>query len=64
MIGFGAVTYFALSNFPAITGTTSPVINGLPLLHIVTVAVALLVALRARSTRPEAYRNMGRTLVD
>ena len=28
LIGFGAITYFALSNFPAITGTDSAIING------------------------------------
>ncbi|MDZ5621140.1 APC family permease [Nocardioides sp. HM23] len=64
LIGFGAITYFALSNFPAITGTDSAIINRLPYLHLLTVVVALVVALRARRERPDAYANMGRTLVD
>ncbi|MBY6537922.1 APC family permease [Rhodococcus sp. BP-349] len=64
LIGFGTITYFALSNFPAITGTDSAIINGLPLLHVVTIVVAIGVALHARRNRPESYANMGRTLVD
>jgi amino acid transporter len=64
MIGFGAVTWFALTNFPAITGTDSKVINNLPYLHLVTVVLALVVAFRARSERPEVYRSMGSTLID
>lgn len=63
LIGFGAITWFALSNFTAITGTDSKIINGLPYLHIVTILVAVAVAMRARQNRPEAYANMGRTLV-
>jgi amino acid transporter len=64
LIGFGAITYFALTNFTAITGTDSKVINGLPYLHLLTIVVAVAVALRARRERPETYANMGRTLVD
>jgi amino acid transporter len=64
LIGFGAITYFALTNFTAITGTDSKVINGLPYLHLLTIVVAVAVALRARQERPETYANMGRTLVD
>ncbi|MUL81938.1 MULTISPECIES: APC family permease [unclassified Mycolicibacterium] len=64
MIGFGAITYFALSNFKLITGTDSTVINSLPYLHILTVVVAFAVALHARKARPEVYQNMGWTLVD
>lgn len=64
LIGFGTITYFALSNFSAITGTNSAIINGLPLLHLVTTVVAIGVALYARRNRPDSYANMGRTLVD
>lgn len=64
LIGFGAITYFALSNFTAITGTDSKIINGLPYLHLLTIVVAVAVAMRARQERPETYSNMGRTLVD
>ncbi|KAA1380629.1 APC family permease [Aeromicrobium fastidiosum] len=64
LIGFGTITYFALSNFPAITGTDSVIINRMPYLHVLTVVIAIAVALRARSERPETYANMGRTLVD
>lgn len=64
LIGFGAITYFALSNFTAITGTDSTIINRLPYLHLLTIVVAVAVALRARQGRPDAYANMGRTLVD
>jgi amino acid transporter len=64
LLGFGAVTYFALTNFSAITGTDSPVINGLPYFHVLTVLVAIAVALHARSARPDVYLKMGRTLVD
>ncbi|GCD88589.1 APC family permease [Nocardioides sp. LS1] len=64
LIGFGAITYFALSNFTAITGTDSRIINGLPYLHLLTIVVAVAVAMRARRARPETYSNMGRTLVD
>ncbi|WP_456696198.1 APC family permease [Aeromicrobium sp. P5_D10] len=64
LIGFGAITYFALSNFTAITGTDSKIINAMPYLHLLTIVVAIAVALRARQARPETYANMGRTLVD
>lgn len=64
LIGFGAITYFALSNFTAITGTDSTIINSMPYLHLLTVVVAVAVAMRSRQGRPEAYANMGRTLVD
>lgn len=64
LIGFGAITYFALSNFTAITGTDSKIINGMPYLHLLTIIVAIAVAMRARQDRPETYANMGRTLVD
>ncbi|MBY4128258.1 APC family permease [Rhodococcus fascians] len=64
LIGFGTITYFALSNFPAITGTDSVIINGLPLLHLLTMVVGVGVALYARKNRQETYANMGRTLVD
>ena len=53
-----------MTNFIAITGTDSAIINGLPYLHLVTIVVAIAVALRARQERPEIYANMGRTLVD
>ena len=64
LIGFGAITWFALSNFTAITGTDSAIINGLPYLHLLTIVVAIAVAMRARQAQPETYANMGRTLVD
>jgi hypothetical protein len=63
LIGFGTITYFALSNFSAITGTNSVIINGLPLLHLLTIVVAVGVALYARKNRRDAYANMGRALV-
>ena len=64
LIGFATITWFAMTNFIAITGTDSAIINGLPYLHLVIIVVAIAVALRARQERPEIYANMGRTLVD
>jgi hypothetical protein len=40
------------------------IINGLPLLHLATIVVAIGVALYARKNRQDTYANMGRTLVD
>lgn len=63
-IGLTIATVLALANYPALTGSTSSVINNLPWLHLVIVAAGIGVALRMRRRRPEVYREMGTTRVD
>ncbi len=63
-VALGAATVLALVNYESITGTTSTVINSLPWLHVVTVVVAVAVALRARTGRPADYARMGQTRDD
>ena len=63
-LGLGAATVLALVNYEAITGTTSGLINNLPWLHLVTLALGIGIALRARSRRPEQYQGMGHTRID
>lgn len=62
-LGIGTATTLALVNYDAITGTTSVVINSLPWLHLVVIAVALAIVLWARSRRPERYARMGDTRI-
>jgi len=54
----------ALTNYSSLTGSTSEVINALPWLYVPVVAVALGVALHARSRDAERYARMGSTRVD
>jgi hypothetical protein len=53
-----------LVNYDAITGSSLTLINSLPVLHLVVIIVAVGVAIRAKKSRPAAYRDMGRTQVD
>ncbi|MBL7258586.1 APC family permease [Paractinoplanes lichenicola] len=63
-LGVGSATVLALSNYEAITGTTSTVINSLPWVHLVVIAVAVGLGLWARSRQPARYESMGVTRVD
>jgi amino acid transporter len=60
----GSATVLALVNYDAITGSSLTLINSLPVLHLVVIIVAVGVAIRAKKSRPAAYRDMGRTQVD
>ncbi|GAA0526199.1 APC family permease [Paractinoplanes ferrugineus] len=62
-LGVGAATVLALSNYEAITGTTSTLINSLPWLHLVVIVAALAIGLWARSRRPARYAAMGATRI-
>lgn len=63
-IGVGTATTLALSNYEAITGTTSTIINSLPWIHLVVIAVAVALGLWTRARRPDVYLTMGATRVD
>ncbi|WP_370070031.1 APC family permease [Mycobacterium sp. MAA66] len=63
-IGLGWATLTTLLNFDALTGTSSPVVNSLPWLVVAIAVIGVLVALRARTTRPEAYAAMGSSVAD
>jgi amino acid transporter len=63
-VGLGIATFFALKNYESITGTSSTVINSLPWIHLLTIVVAVALALSARRLRPHAYESMGSTPID
>jgi amino acid transporter len=62
--GLGTATVLSLVNYDVITGTTSAVINNLPWLLVVVIAIAAGVGLWTRARRPERYAAMGSTRVD
>lgn len=57
-------TSLSFVNYSSLTGSPSPVINSLPWLHLLVVAVGLGVALWARARDRDRYERMGRTRVD
>ncbi len=63
-VALAVATSLSLLNYSSLTGSPSPVINSLPWLHPVVVAVGLAVALRVRARDRARYERMGRTSVD
>lgn len=60
-VGMAAATTLALTNYAAITGTESALINSLPWLHLVVIVVAVGMALWVRARDPRRYAAMGST---
>lgn len=63
-LGLGWATFTALTNFSALTGTSSAVVNNLWWIVLVAAVIGVGVALHARSSRPEVYAVMGGTVDD
>jgi amino acid transporter len=59
-----AALVLALLNYDAITGTSSQIINLMPVIHLVVITVAVGVALHARTHRPDDYRGMGQARIE
>lgn len=62
--GLAVSTVLALVNYPSLTGSTSSVINNLPWLHLITIALGIGIALRMRARKPAVYAAMGSTRVE
>jgi amino acid transporter len=62
-VALAIATVLSIVNYPALTGSASPLINSLPWLHLVTVVVGLVIALVVRSRDHTRYARMGKTQV-
>lgn len=51
-------------NYEALTGSTSPIINRLPLILIVVAAAGTAQAIWMRANRPEVFRRIGTTVIE
>jgi amino acid transporter len=63
-VALAVATVLSFLNYPSLTGSTSSVINSLPWLHLVTLAVGLGIAFVARRRDPARYARMGSNPVD
>lgn len=63
-VALAVATSLSIVNYSSLTGSPSPLINSLPWLHLLVVAVGLGVALWARARDHARYERMGRTRVD
>ncbi len=59
-----AITYLSLANYSALTGTDLVVVNSLPLLFAVLIAIGLLHGFWLRRNRPAVYASIGSTQVE
>ncbi|MEP7349923.1 MAG: APC family permease [Sphingorhabdus sp.] len=58
------ITYLSLANYSALTGTNLVVVNRLPLIFLLFVAIGLLHGLYLRKYRPEIHARVGSTQVE
>jgi amino acid transporter len=63
-VALAVATVMSFLNYSSLTGSSSRIINSLPWLHLVTLALGLGIALVARRRNPARYSQMGTTPVD
>ncbi|WP_448616483.1 APC family permease [Modestobacter sp. URMC 112] len=63
-VALAVATFLSFVNYPALTGSQSPVINSLPWVHLVTLVAAFAFALLVRRRDPARYARMGSTPVE
>lgn len=63
-IAIAAATWLAVTNYEALTGVDSPLVNSLPWVLVVVAALGLAQALWLRSSRPQAYEKIGLSRIE
>lgn len=63
-IAIAAATWLAVTNYTALTGVDSPLVNSLPWVLVVVSIAGVLQALWMRANRPQAYENIGASRIE
>lgn len=63
-IAIAAATWLAVTNYTALTGVDSPLVNALPWLLVVVAIAGFLQALWMRANRPQAYEKIGASRIE
>ena len=63
-LAIAAATYLAVTNFPALTGVDSPLVNNLPWILAVAVVIGVAQALWLKANRREAYDRIGASRIE
>ncbi|MEJ5902409.1 APC family permease [Ochrobactrum teleogrylli] len=63
-IAIAAATWLAVTNYEALTGIDSPLVNALPWGLVIVAIAGFLQALWLRSKRPEAYQKIGASRIE
>ncbi|MDR7127316.1 APC family permease [Pseudotabrizicola sp. 4114] len=63
-LAIAGATYLAATNYSALTGVDSPLVNGLPLILVAASVIGFAQALWLRSNRKEAYEMIGASRIE
>lgn len=63
-IAIAAATWLAVTNYTALTGVDSPLVNALPWILVVVAVAGFLQALWLRANRPQAYERIGASRIE